>query len=212
MLGNKPITPAFAGPGNVNGTWTLRLRDRCNAETGSVSDAALLLTTDGVALADTTPPDTGITTSPANGIAKSLKVSFAFVSDEAGVTFQCSLDAATYAACANPATITVKPGKHTLAVRARDAAGNADDSPARTTFSAYDCARLKAGVAQLKKKVKALKKTIKKTENKLDQAIEDGDQAEVKELKAKLAKQEKKKGKKAKQLAKAKKAAAPCKA
>ena len=208
--GNDQITSAFAGLGNANGTWTLRFRDICANDTGSVSAAALFLTTDGVAPADSNPPDTDITTSPANGIAKSLKVPFAFTSDETGVTYQCALDAAAYALCANPATITVKSGKHTLAVRARDAAGNLDPFPAKTTFTAYDCQSLNADVAKLKKQVKALKKAIKKTENKLDQAIADGDQAEVKELKAKLTKLEKKKTKKTKQLAKAKQAAAPC--
>ena len=210
--GGELITPAFAGLGNAKGTWTLRFRDLCDDDTGSVTAAALFLTTDGVAPADSNPPDTDITTSPANGIAKTLKVPFAFTSDETGVTYQCALDAAAYALCANPATITVKSGKHTLAVRARDAAGNLDPFPAKTTFTAYDCQSLNADVAKLKKKVKALKKAIKKTENKLDQAIADGDRAEVKELKAKLTKLEKKKTKKTKQLAKAKQAAAPCKA
>ena len=129
--GGELITPAFAGLGNAKGTWTLRVRDLCDDDTGSVSAAALFLTTDGVAPADSNPPDTDITTSPANGIAKTLKVPFAFTSDETGVTYQCALDAAAYALCANPATITVKSGKHTLAVRARDAAGNLDPFPAR---------------------------------------------------------------------------------
>ena len=163
--GNDQITSAFAGLGNANGTWTLRFRDVCANDTGSVSAAALFLTTDGVAPADSNPPDTDITTSPANGIAKTLKVPFGFTSDETGVTYQCALDAAAYALCANPATITVKSGKHTLAVRARDAAGNLDPFPAKTTFTAYDCQSLNADVATLKKQVKAIKKAIKKTEN-----------------------------------------------
>lgn len=38
------INPAFAGIPSSNGTWTLRLTDRCPADTGSVSAASLTLT------------------------------------------------------------------------------------------------------------------------------------------------------------------------
>ena len=43
------LTPYFADLGNVNGTWTLRFRDLCGNDSGSVSAATLYLTTDGVA-------------------------------------------------------------------------------------------------------------------------------------------------------------------
>ena len=49
---NTLITPGFAGVGNPNGTWTLRLTDVCGIDNGAVSAAIL-----GVASAvDVTPP------------------------------------------------------------------------------------------------------------------------------------------------------------
>ena len=54
---------------------------------------------------------------------------------EAGATFQCSLDGAAFAACASPLTTALlADGEHTFAVRARDAAGNVDATPATQTF------------------------------------------------------------------------------
>ena len=42
---------------------------------------------------------------PANGVSKSLRVPFGFVSDETGATFLCSLDGLGFAPCANPTTV-----------------------------------------------------------------------------------------------------------
>jgi hypothetical protein len=83
--------------------------------------------------ADTAAPDTRITTAPAKRVAK-RKVRFGFASTEAGSRFECSLDRAAWSACASPQTLKVKRGKHRLAVRAIDAAGNADASPATAKF------------------------------------------------------------------------------
>ena len=234
--GHDLITPAFADLGNVNGTWTLRVRDLCKNDTGSVSAAALYVTTSGVptdtdgdgvpdvtddcpakagakpdGCPDTTAPDTDFLSSPANGIATSLKVPFGFVSDETGVSYRCSLDGAVYQACANPTTLTVAPGAHTFRVAARDPSGNVDPYPATSTFTAYDCHSLNANVAQLTRALKRVKKAVKKTETRLEHAIEAGDRAKVKKLKAKLEKLDKKKATTVKKLAKATKSAAPCK-
>jgi hypothetical protein len=235
--GSAEITPAFADLGDVNGTWTLRLRDLCDQDTGSVSQAALYLTTDGVApdkdgdgvpdatdecpakpgpkpsgCPDTTAPDTDIINPPAKGISKSLKVPFGFVSNETGATFLCSLDGATYVACANPTTLTVAPGVHTFRVKARDAAGNIDPYPASSTFTAYDCPTLQAAVTKLAKRLKEVKKAIKTVQAQLEKAKASGDDDLAKELTKKLAKLETKKVAIAKKLTKAKTAAAPCKA
>ncbi|MBX3154377.1 MAG: Ig-like domain repeat protein [Deltaproteobacteria bacterium] len=52
-------------------------------------------------------------------------------SDDGGVvTFECSLDAGTFTACASPLTLTVGDGTHNFKVRARDPAGNVDATPA----------------------------------------------------------------------------------
>ena len=55
---------------------------------------------------------------------------FRFVSTEAGSTFSCKLDRKRYRRCHSPARFTVGLGRHALKVKAIDAAGNADRTPA----------------------------------------------------------------------------------
>jgi hypothetical protein len=55
---------------------------------------------------------------------------FTFGSDQAGARFQCKLDRGPFKPCRSPFTKKVKPGRHTFSVRALDAAGLADPSPA----------------------------------------------------------------------------------
>jgi hypothetical protein len=62
--------------------------------------------------------------------------SFAFLSGEAGATFRCKLDRGREVACSSPKTYTrLDYGKHTFKVRAVDAAGNPDRTPATFRFS-----------------------------------------------------------------------------
>ena len=57
-----------------------------------------------------------------------------FSSDER-VSYTCSLDGAAYSSCASPVSYDdLDAGWHTFAVRATDAAGNVDASPARTSW------------------------------------------------------------------------------
>ena len=84
---------------------------------------------------DTTPPDTTITSGPPS-TTPDTTASFAFSATEAGSTYQCKLDAAAYAACTSPASYPgLAPGSHTFSVRATDAAGNTDQSPATATWT-----------------------------------------------------------------------------
>ena len=79
---------------------------------------------------DVTAPDTALTSGP-SGLVASASATFSFTSPEPGATFQCSLDAAAFAACASPRSYTgLSDGAHTFAVRALDAVGNADPTPA----------------------------------------------------------------------------------
>jgi hypothetical protein len=79
--------------------------------------------------ADTTPPQTTIGTGPKKKTT-STKATVAF-SSEAGAAFTCQLDKKQAAACTSPFKVKkLKPGKHKLTVTAKDAAGNADPSPA----------------------------------------------------------------------------------
>jgi hypothetical protein len=88
--------------------------------------------------ADTTPPETTITTAPP--AQSSSTVTFAFSSSEAGGGFECSWTSDHYAGgywwpCASPLTVhRLAPMRWGLAVRAIDAAGNFDTTPATTSF------------------------------------------------------------------------------
>jgi hypothetical protein len=78
---------------------------------------------------DTVAPDTTITKRPKDK-TKKKQATFEFSSSEAGSTFECSLDGVAFSPCSSPDTLKVKKGKHSFAVRAKDAAGNVDGSPA----------------------------------------------------------------------------------
>src|SRR5215203_3642076 len=80
--------------------------------------------------ADTTPPDTVINSGP-SGTIKTTDTRFTFSSTEANSKFECSLDGADFSACSSPKQYTgLANGSHTFKVRATDAAGNTDQTPA----------------------------------------------------------------------------------
>ena len=55
---------------------------------------------------------------------------------EAGSKFECKLDGGAFGPCASPKSYSaLVNGKHPFSVRARDAAGNADVSPAQHTWT-----------------------------------------------------------------------------
>jgi hypothetical protein len=86
---------------------------------------------------DLTPPDTAIDSGPPDGATLfEGSVSFAFFSPDGGaVTFECSLDFAAFSACQSPIDYTSLPsGSHSFKVRAFDAAGNRDPTPASRGF------------------------------------------------------------------------------
>ncbi|HEX3760947.1 MAG TPA: LamG-like jellyroll fold domain-containing protein, partial [Kofleriaceae bacterium] len=84
---------------------------------------------------DLTPPDTTITAGP-TGTVPIASASVSFASSEPGSTFGCSVDGAPFAACTSPAALTgLGQGAHAFAVRATDAAGHADPSPATLAWT-----------------------------------------------------------------------------
>jgi len=84
---------------------------------------------------DTTAPESVIDSGPANPTSSAEAV-FNFSANESGSTFECALDGAAFAPCASPLQLTgLAAGAHTFDVRATDAAGNVDSSPASYTWT-----------------------------------------------------------------------------
>lgn len=83
---------------------------------------------------DTAPPETTITSGP-DGPTSDATPTFAF-SSEAGASFECRIDGAGFSPCTSPLTTApLADGAHSFAVRALDAYGNIDPSPAGRSFS-----------------------------------------------------------------------------
>ena len=79
---------------------------------------------------DLTPPDTTLSSGP-DSPTNATSASFVFTATEAGSNFECALDGGAYAACVSPKTYSgLSEGSHDFRVRAIDAAGNADTTPA----------------------------------------------------------------------------------
>jgi hypothetical protein len=79
---------------------------------------------------DTDPPETTISAGP-GATTTSTSASFEFNADEAGSSFECSVDGGAWAACSSPKAYSSLPtGAHSFHVRATDAAGNVDPTPA----------------------------------------------------------------------------------
>ena len=78
---------------------------------------------------DTDPPDTTIASGPP-ALTSSQSAAFSFTADEAGSTFECSLDGGAFATCTSPASYSgLADGAHTFDVRATDGSANTDPTP-----------------------------------------------------------------------------------
>jgi hypothetical protein len=81
---------------------------------------------------DTTPPKATITSGP-SGTTTDTSASFSFSADEAGSTFQCSLDGGGFNVCESPVVYNgLAPGSHSFSVRATDKAGNTSTPATRS--------------------------------------------------------------------------------
>lgn len=87
--------------------------------------------------ADTIAPETALGQMKRSARVRSkkarAKVKARFTS-EAGARFECKLDRRPYANCVPPKALKLKVGKHVFRVRAIDAAGNVDPTPAKATI------------------------------------------------------------------------------
>ena len=117
---------AYSGLANGSHTFSVRAND----DAGNV-DATPATRTWTV---DTIAPNTSITSGP-NGSVRSTTATFSFTATEAGSSFECRLDGGSWVACTSPKSYTgVTEGSHKFYVRARDAAGNVDPSPASRSW------------------------------------------------------------------------------
>jgi len=79
---------------------------------------------------DTMAPETQLGTRPPS-LTNDSTPTFAFSGDGSHTGFECAVDGGAFAACTSPHTAApLGDGDHLFAVRARDAAGNVDASPA----------------------------------------------------------------------------------
>jgi hypothetical protein len=79
---------------------------------------------------DTSPPETRIRRAP-KGTTSRSRARIRFTSSETGSTFECKLDKRPFKPCRAPRTLKrLRTGRHRFAVRAIDAAGNVDPTPA----------------------------------------------------------------------------------
>jgi CSLREA domain-containing protein len=126
---------AFAGAGlpvTVANNTTTSFRATATDAAGNTSPCSAAFTY----VEGSTLPNTSVVSGP-SGPTGDATPSFAFSSTEAGATFQCRFDSAAYATCTSPHTAPAElpDGPHTFEVRARNAAGNLDPTPASRSFT-----------------------------------------------------------------------------
>ena len=118
--------PASSFP--ADGSYTVHIRAKDNAlntETGPSRSFTF----------DTTAPNTTIDSNPTDP-SSSANANFTFSSTEGASTFECELDGGGFSSCSTPKSYAgLSEGSHTFKVRATDAAGNTDGSPAQYTWT-----------------------------------------------------------------------------
>ena len=83
---------------------------------------------------DATAPETTIDSGP-SGTTTDPTPSFGFSSSKPGSSFSCKVDSGPYAPCQSPYTTShLTDGSHSFSVRAKDAVGNTDLTPASRSF------------------------------------------------------------------------------
>ena len=84
---------------------------------------------------DSIPPETSIDSGPL-GTVNDSSATFVFTSTEPDSVFECALDGASFSSCTSPQNYTgLSDGPHTFQVRAADAAGNTDPTPAERSWT-----------------------------------------------------------------------------
>ncbi|MGH2948200.1 MAG: OmpL47-type beta-barrel domain-containing protein [Solirubrobacteraceae bacterium] len=129
-----PCSSPYQAPVTDPGTHTFRVRATDGAGNESVASRTYVI--------DATPPETRISSGPADGATTGSTVTFGFAA-EPGATFRCrvypaALTPPAFGDCSGPASHTApgfSPGTYAFEVVATDAFGNVDPTPARRTFT-----------------------------------------------------------------------------
>jgi hypothetical protein len=123
-----PCTPGRPfGPALANGSYTFAViaTDPAGQQSAPVQGSFIIAAPLPETVIDSGPPASGT----------SRTASFVFHSSKAGSSFRCSFDGSAFAACASPFIKThLSPRTHAFAVRAIDAQGNVEPTPAASSF------------------------------------------------------------------------------
>jgi hypothetical protein len=126
QLANYETQPCPAFSSGNQGQWSLLLK-------GDATHFVKL----PVFAVETAAPHSTITSGPANATS-STAATFTFISSVQGSSFQCSLDGATPTSCTSPQSYSgLGSGAHTFSVQATDPAGNAEPTPATTSWTVF---------------------------------------------------------------------------
>lgn len=137
----RPASPLSAFDGtNPNGVWELYVDDRYGGDSGNLSGGwSLTITSEGAVQpppTDTTPPDTRLLEPLPSALSGDANPSFSFRSSETGSTYECKMDGNAFQPCTAPKRyFLLSDGQHTFQVRAKDASGNVDETPAQHTWT-----------------------------------------------------------------------------
>ena len=124
-----PCTSGLTLPALTDGAHTFEVRATDGVGNTDPTPASRTFTVDATA------PDTSITDGPTGTVTDDTPT-FAFSSPDAGATFECRIDGGAFTACSSGLTLpALEDGSHTFEVRAIDAVGNTDPSPASRTFT-----------------------------------------------------------------------------
>jgi subtilisin-like proprotein convertase family protein len=136
----RPSSPLSVFDGtNPNGVWELYVDDTSGGDAGRIPGGwSLTITSEGTVEpppTDTTTPDTTLRETPST-LSNDVNTQLAFRSSETGSTFECKLDGAAFQSCTAPKRyFLLSDGQHTFQVRAKDASGNVDQTPAEHTWT-----------------------------------------------------------------------------
>jgi len=134
-IGEATVVSPGHGPGSHSPTATEPAGSADNGETETTAQTGVGAKRTPPAGGDITAPETTITSGP-EAITLATSASFAFSSNESGVTFACKVDSGKWGRCKAPKAYSSLPvAAHQFAVRATDRAGNVDATPATWSWT-----------------------------------------------------------------------------